>query len=94
MVGAGDEALRLVGAERGPADRPEHARVLAHLEDALGSKRMRELSAFGQAMSLEEAVAYALSDAHISRPAGGLIPHPRTPATMGDRVASTFPTAT
>ncbi|HEX6246616.1 MAG TPA: BTAD domain-containing putative transcriptional regulator [Nocardioidaceae bacterium] len=61
LVGAADRALEMLGVFRHPSDRPEHDRVLASLEAALGQERFASLRAQGAELSLAEAVALALS---------------------------------
>jgi len=61
LVGAGDEALRVLGVSRHPGDVSEHARVVAGLRAALGDDAYRALHAEGARLSLGEAVTLALS---------------------------------
>ncbi|HEX6421517.1 MAG TPA: winged helix-turn-helix domain-containing protein [Acidimicrobiales bacterium] len=63
LVGAADEALRVLGANRHPGDVPEHERVVAGLRVALGDDAYHALHAEAAEMSLDDAVALALSDA-------------------------------
>jgi tetratricopeptide (TPR) repeat protein len=62
LVGAADEALRVLGATRHPGDRPEHDRVTAGLRSALGESELERLRSEGRTMSLDAAVAFALTD--------------------------------
>ncbi|HEX6424138.1 MAG TPA: winged helix-turn-helix domain-containing protein [Acidimicrobiales bacterium] len=61
LVGAADEALRVLGLTRHPGDVPEHARVVAGLRVALGDDAYRARYEEGGRLSLDEAVALALS---------------------------------
>ena len=47
LIGAGDEALRVLGARRHPGDVPEHDRVVAGDPGGLGDERFEELRAEG-----------------------------------------------
>jgi predicted ATPase len=60
LVGAGDEALRVLGARRHPGDVPEHERVVAELRAGLGDERFEELRAEGAGLTLDETVARVL----------------------------------
>jgi predicted ATPase/DNA-binding SARP family transcriptional activator len=62
LVGAADHALEMLGVTRHPGDRPEHQRVLAGLNAALGEATFARLRARGAELSLPEAVALALSE--------------------------------
>ena len=62
LMGASDEALRRLGVEPSPGDLPELERVVAALRADLGDSRLEELLAEGARLSLDEAVALALSD--------------------------------
>lgn len=62
LVGAGDEALRVLGARRHPGDIPEHERVVAGIRSTLGDERFDELWARGAAMSLDQTLALVLDD--------------------------------
>jgi predicted ATPase/DNA-binding SARP family transcriptional activator len=62
LVGAADEALRVLGAGRHPGDLPEHEQVVAGLRDTLGEEAFARLTGEGAAMSLSEAVALALDE--------------------------------
>jgi hypothetical protein len=61
LVGAADEALRVLGLTRHPGDVPEHARVVAGLRVALGDDEYRARYEEGGRLRLDEAVALALS---------------------------------
>ena len=63
LIGAADDALRVLGSRRHPGDLPEYHRVVAGIRAALGDERYAQLYAEGARMSLEEAVALALDDA-------------------------------
>jgi len=65
LIGAADDALRVLGSGRHPGDLPEHDRVVAGIRAALGDERYEQLHAEGARMSLDEAVALALDDADI-----------------------------
>lgn len=60
LIGAGDAALQALGARRHPGDLPEHQRAVEAIRVALGEARYAELREQGAAMSLDEALAYAL----------------------------------
>ena len=62
LIGAGDEALRVLGARRHPGDLPEHKRVVAAIRAALGEERYESLHAQGARMSLDQALALVLDD--------------------------------
>lgn len=62
LIGAADAALELLGAARDPGDRPEHDAVVEELERVLGRDKLASLHAEGAAMTLEDAVRYALDD--------------------------------
>jgi len=76
-LGQPDRAARLYGAEQGLRmmlgtstdylDHPVHRRGLTAARDAHGVRRFEELSAEGSAMSLDEAVAYALAPGDAER---------------------------
>lgn len=63
LIGAADDALRVLGSRRHPGDLPEYHRVVAGIHGALGDERYEQLYTEGSRMSLEEAVALALDDA-------------------------------
>jgi predicted ATPase/DNA-binding SARP family transcriptional activator len=60
LVGAADEALRVLGARRHPGDVPEHERVVTGIRTALGEDRFDELRADGARMSLDEVLDLVL----------------------------------
>ena len=60
LVGAGDEALRVLGARRHPGDVPEHDRVVTALRSALGDERFEELRAEGARLTLDQVLARVL----------------------------------
>ena len=62
LIGAGDEALRVLGARRHPGDLPEHERVVAGIRSAVGDEQFDSLYAEGARMSLDEALALVLDD--------------------------------
>jgi predicted ATPase/DNA-binding SARP family transcriptional activator len=62
LVGAADEALRVLGATRHPVDRSEHERVVRGLRGALGDDAYAALYERGARMTLDEAVTLALLD--------------------------------
>jgi hypothetical protein len=62
LVGAADEALRVLGVSRHPGDVWEHRRVVARLRELLGDDRFDELYGDGRRLSLDDAVALALRD--------------------------------
>ena len=72
LLGAADEALRVLGSNRHPGDRPEYERVLAGLREVLGDAEVRRLRSYGASLCLEDAVALALSDTDV--------PEQRSPA--------------
>ncbi|CUR60493.1 hypothetical protein NOCA1210132 [metagenome] len=60
LVGAGDEALRVLGARRHPGDVPEHARVVAALREGLGDERFEKLRAEGARLTLDQVLSRVL----------------------------------
>src|SRR5215207_2862762 len=62
LVGAADEALRVLGAALHPGDVSEHDRVLDGLRTALGVERLGELLGDGGRLTLDDAVALALAE--------------------------------
>ncbi|WP_416956646.1 ATP-binding protein [Nocardioides sp. T5] len=60
LIGAGDEALRVLGARRHPGDVPEHDRVVAALRDGLGDERFEELRSEGARVTLDQVLSRAL----------------------------------
>jgi predicted ATPase len=69
LIGAADDALRVLGSRRHPGDLPEYHRVVVALRAALGDERYERLYAEGARMSLEDAVALALDEEAPRRPA-------------------------
>lgn len=67
LIGAADVALEMLGADRDPGDRPEHDAIVEELERALGGHKSAALQAEGAAMTLEDAVRYALDDPAVHR---------------------------
>jgi predicted ATPase/DNA-binding SARP family transcriptional activator len=63
LVGAGDEALRVLGARRHPGDVPEHDRVVTGLRTDLGDGRFEALRARGARLTLDQVVSMVL-DGH------------------------------
>jgi hypothetical protein len=51
FMGAGEEALRVLGVSRHPGDVPEHQRVLQDLRTALGDDELEALRAEGATLS-------------------------------------------
>ncbi len=62
LIGASDQALRLLGVGLHPGDMPEHLRTVDALRERLGEERYRELYDEGSLLPLDRAVALALSD--------------------------------
>lgn len=62
LIGAGDEALRVLGARRHPGDLPEHERVVAGIRAALGDETFDRLHDEGAAMSLDQVLALVLDE--------------------------------
>jgi hypothetical protein len=62
LIGAADEALRILGVNLHPGDVPEYERVVAALRESLGADAYLALQTSGAQLSLGEAVALALSD--------------------------------
>jgi predicted ATPase/DNA-binding winged helix-turn-helix (wHTH) protein len=60
LIGASDEALRVMGVALPQGDRPEHARVVAGAREALGDQAYERLCAEGARLSLDEAIDLAL----------------------------------
>jgi predicted ATPase/DNA-binding SARP family transcriptional activator len=68
LIGAADDALRVLGSRRHPGDLPEHERVVAGIRAALGDERYERLHAEGARMSLDEALALVLEDEAVLQP--------------------------
>jgi hypothetical protein len=66
LIGAADEAMRVLGGTRHQGDISEHERVRAGLRAALGDDALDRLVAEGAASSLDEAVALALREPEAS----------------------------
>jgi tetratricopeptide (TPR) repeat protein len=62
LIGAADDALRVLGSRRHPGDLPEHRRVVAAIREALGDERYERLHARGAEMSLDEALGLVLDE--------------------------------
>jgi tetratricopeptide (TPR) repeat protein len=62
LIGAADDALRVLGSRRHPGDLPEHERVVAGIRAALGDVSYERLHAEGARLSLDEALALVLED--------------------------------
>ena len=60
LIGAADEAFRVLSGTRHPGDRSEHERVVVGLRQALGDDTFRDLYAQGAHLSLDEAIDLAL----------------------------------
>ena len=65
LIGAADDALRVLGSRRHPGDLPEYHRVVNGLRATLGDDRYQQRYAEGARMPLDEAVALALDDASV-----------------------------
>jgi predicted ATPase/DNA-binding winged helix-turn-helix (wHTH) protein len=68
LVGAGDEAMRALGGARHQGDVSEHEALIAGLRAALGDTALERLRREGAALSLDDAVALALSEPPASGP--------------------------
>ncbi|MGY1617964.1 ATP-binding protein [Geodermatophilus sp. SYSU D00691] len=62
LVGAADAALRGLGNDRAPSDRPEYRRVVRTLRAALGDAAFERAAAEGAQLSLDEAVELAMTE--------------------------------
>jgi len=69
LIGAADEAMRVLGGARHQGDLSEHETVVTALRAALGDEELSRLRAEGARTSLDDAVALALSE-----PTAGLEP--------------------
>lgn len=67
LIGAADAALEMLGADRDPGDRPEHDDIVEELERVVGGHKFSALHAEGAAMTLEDAVRYALDAPDLRR---------------------------
>ena len=79
FIGAADQALRVMGVARHPGDISEHARVLAGLEAVLGPDEYRRWYTEGSHLSLDQAVALALTE-----PDQVAMPQQRAPVPEAD----------
>jgi DNA-binding winged helix-turn-helix (wHTH) protein len=68
LIGAADEALRVLGGARHQGDLSEYERVTGGLRAALGDAALRRLRAEGAGSSLDDAVALALSEPEAPTP--------------------------
>jgi len=68
LIGAADEALRVLGGARHQGDLSEYERVISGLRAALGDAALRRLRAEGAGSSLDDAVALALSEPEAPTP--------------------------
>ena len=76
LLGAAEALRQVLGAPLPPVERPEYAATVQAARTALGEAAFADAWAAGQAMTLEEAIAEALSDepatpAQVSQPAVG-----------------------
>jgi predicted ATPase/DNA-binding SARP family transcriptional activator len=65
LVGASDDALRVLGARRHPGDVPEHERVVAAIRERLGDARFEELRSQGALLTLDQVLAWILDGSHL-----------------------------
>ncbi len=86
LVGAGDEALRVLGARRHPGDVPEHARVVAALRGDLGDERFEELRAEGARLTLDQVLARILDGDPDGGPDGDAYVHVPVQRGVQERV--------
>ena len=72
LLGAAEAQCEAIGAALWPPDRLEHERTVAAVQGALGEAACVAAWAAGRAMTLEQAIAYALEDTSRSedRPGG------------------------
>ena len=68
LIGAAEAMMEREGAAWPPDERPHYERVLTRLPRGLGTDEFERVRAIGQAMSNDEAVAYAF--AMTTEPAG------------------------
>ncbi|HZS93951.1 MAG TPA: tetratricopeptide repeat protein, partial [Chloroflexota bacterium] len=83
LLAAAERVLETIGAPLAPADRVEYERDLAAARGALGESAWHEAWKQGQALTLEEAVAEALSD---TEPAPAPSSSPRPPTSSSEPV--------
>jgi predicted ATPase len=62
LIGAADDSLTLAGVDRHPCDVPEYDRVVAGLRQELGEDQFDRLRSEGASLSLDDAVALALTE--------------------------------
>jgi len=62
LIGAADDALRVLGSRRHPGDLPEHDRAVAGIRAALGEELYKRLHAEGARLSLDQALALVLEN--------------------------------
>jgi predicted ATPase/DNA-binding winged helix-turn-helix (wHTH) protein len=86
LVGAADEAMRVVGVPRHPGDRNEHERVVAGLRRALGDDELDRLRGEGARLPLDAAVALALSEPEDGRAQPAMVP---AATNVSERIHST-----
>ncbi|NPD05623.1 AAA family ATPase [Nocardioides sp. zg-1308] len=94
LIGAGDEALRVLGARRHPGDVPEHDRVVAAIRAALGDERFEELRSEGARMTLDEALDLVLDRPRVEPARGMTDPdyrHLPAPVRLDDTIAEVDP---
>lgn len=68
LIGAADDALRVLGSRRHPGDLPEHHRVVAGIRAALGDEQYERLHAEGARMSLDQALDLVLDEEESLQP--------------------------
>jgi len=71
LIGAAEAMMQREGAEWPPDERPHYERVLTRLPRGLGEDEFERVRAIGQAMTNDEAVAYALATGTTSTGPGG-----------------------
>jgi predicted ATPase/DNA-binding winged helix-turn-helix (wHTH) protein len=86
LVGAADEALRVMGAARHLGDLPEHATVVEGLRTTLGPVEFDSWYAAGTRLSLDQAVALALAE-----PDEAELPHPSASVSTESAVSPASP---
>jgi tetratricopeptide (TPR) repeat protein len=62
LIGASDQALSIIGANRHPSDLPEYDRVVSLLRGVLGDGTYRRLHSEGARLSLDDAAVMALAE--------------------------------
>jgi DNA-binding NarL/FixJ family response regulator len=83
LIGAAEAALTTVGATFAPAGRFSHREAVAAAGQALGEERFAAARAAGGALTPEEALAEALTDAPTAGPPG--LPSPASRAGLTAR---------